>query len=827
MSIFDDCSKYNNHNLDFFNNEILKYCVLILLSLGIIINIIYIIKYYKNKNHVENSSTIEKILIYLSYIELFISIIWILNFIFIKYEKFKDVSKIQSEYCKLCNNLSIFTIFFYFLYWLLIIFLLSYIKGILLNPFKNVLNSDKILKIYFLFFIFLSLLITVIYVFAFKIHNLSPIYICFIGVKNIKTHNLIIMLLFPAIFTIIGYFKLIQLFLIDFKSIKNNSLDESSKNIFKKMLYYILFIFICFKFFFLLLIIDKIFDGIIIDFLSAIIMCFFIFLNFFTPISKFLIKQNFYAKISNFTFTQIESDLLKVSFINNKNKSKNTVVISHENLENDLYENKINQLESNSISNFVSLIFLTVSHSLFYCDDKYKKIKYKNIEDKIFSKNENINLNKTNTSNLNQSDMIKYIENESDSNVDLSNIPDITNINLRESQIKFINEINISYVLYSPLVFYFLRKIDNLSFENLIFSLLPENNTNSIKKTQGRSGNFFILTDDKQYILKTINNLEMEFITTKFLKNYYHYLNDNNQENNNSILSRIYGLYKINFTGSISMNLILMKNIYCNFHINNILKKYDLKGSSKNRETLIVNENDYKDKVLKDINFVGLEKFLYIDKNNIQELKNIVKRDSEFLESLNVMDYSLLVIKIKINKKESDFLINNNLINNKLNNDVINDNNINNKDNENNQNYNKNDNIKINKNVNNNIDINDENSTKNNNNLDNNVNNIEKDKNILDEIQMNISKVNINCIKKYLFKSIYNDIIYIIGIIDFFQVYDMKKKIETKLKRVNSDKFSISCINSKDYKIRFINNFENITNYDLLNENFENIDENE
>ena len=121
------------------------------------------------------------------------------------------------------------------------------------------------------------------------------------------------MLLFPAIFTIIGYFKLIQLFLIDFKSIKNNSLDESSKNIFKKMLYYILFIFICFKFFFLLLIIDKIFDGIIIDFLSAIIMCFFIFLNFFTPISKFLIKQNFYAKISNFTFTQIESDLSELS----------------------------------------------------------------------------------------------------------------------------------------------------------------------------------------------------------------------------------------------------------------------------------------------------------------------------------------------------------------------------------------------------------------------------------------------------------------------------------------------------------------------------------
>jgi hypothetical protein len=821
MSIFDDCSKYNNHYLDFFNNDILKYCVLFLLSLGIIINIIYILNYYKNK--VENSSSIEKILIYLSYIELFISIIWILNFIFIKYEKFE--SKIQNEYCKLCNNLSIFSIFFYFLYWLLIIFLLNHLKGILLNPFKNVLNSDKILKIYFLLLIFLSLLITIIYVFAFKIHNLSPIYICFINVKNQNIYNLIIILLFPAIIMIIGFFYLLQLFLIDFKSIKNNSLDESSKNIFKIILYYILFIFICFELFFLLLIIDKIFDGIIIDFLSAITMCLFIILNFFTPISKFLIKQNFYSKISNFTFTQIDDDLLKISFINNKDTIKNTVVISHENLETDLYENKINQLESNSISNFVSLVFLTVSHSLFYCDDKYKKIKYKNIEDKIFSKNENIYLNKTNTSNLNQSDMIKYIENESDSNIDISNIPGISNANLSENKIKYINEINISYVLYSPLVFYFLRKIDNLSFENIIFSILPENNTNSIKKTQGRSGNFFILTDDKQYILKTINNLEMEFITTKFLKNYYYYLNDNNQQNNNSILSRIYGLYKINFTGSISMNLILMKNIYCNFHINNILKKYDLKGSSKNRETLIVNKDDYKDKVLKDINFVGIEKFLYIDKDHIQELRNIVKRDSEFLESLNVMDYSLLVIKIKVNKKEYDFLVNNNLINNNLNNELINDNSISNKDNDNNQNY-KNNNININKNVNYNNDINVEKNTKNNND-NNDINNIEKDKNVLDEIQMNISKLNINCIKKYLFKSIFNDIIYIIGIIDFFQVYDMKKKIEAKLKRVNSNKFSISCINSKDYKIRFINNFENITNYDLLNENFENIEENE
>ena len=823
MSILNDCKIYNNHYLDFFDSEILKIFILFLLFLGIIINAIYILNYCKNKEKFQKSSSIEKIFIYLSYIELFISFIWILNFIFIKYEKFKNDS--ESKYCKLCNYLSLFTIFFYFLYWLLIIFLLNHIKGILLNPFKSVLNSNKIWKFYFLIIILISLVITLLYVFAFEIIDLSPIYICFIDFKNENFFDIIIIMLFPIIFIMIGFFLLLHLFLIDIKSIKNNNLDDNSKKILKTILYYILFIFSCLLSLFLLLIIEKIFKGKIIDFLSFLIMGLFIILNFLTPISRFMIKKNFYQKISDFTFTQIGNDLLKISLINNKNNNKNTVDIIHEN-ENDLYENKINQLESNSISNFVSLIFLTVCHSLIYCDEKYKKNNNENIDDETFSKYENINLDKKNTSKINQDDIIKYLEKESESNVDLNNIPDSSSISGRSSSIKDINKINISYYLYSPLIFYSLRKIDGLSLENFIFSFLPENNTNSIKKTQGRSGNFFILTDDKQYILKTINNLEMEFITTKFLKNYYYYLNDNNQQNNNSILSRIYGLYKINFIGGVSMNLILMKNIYCNFHIDNILNKYDLKGSSKNRETLIVNKDDYKDKVLKDINFVGIEKFLYIDKDHIQELRNIVKRDSEFLESLNVMDYSLLVIKIKVNKKEYDFLVNNNLINNNLNNELINDNSISNKDNDNNQNYNSTNNININKNVNYNNDINVEKNTKNN--KDNNdINNIEKDKNVLDEIQMNISKLNINCIKKYLFKSIFNDIIYIIGIIDFFQVYDMKKKIEAKLKRVNSNKFSISCINSKDYKIRFINNFENITNYDLLNENFENIEENE
>jgi hypothetical protein len=67
-------------------------------------------------------------------------------------------------------------------------------------------------------------------------------------------------------------------------------------------------------------------------------------------------------------------------------------------------------------------------------------------------------------------------------------------------------------------------------------------------------------------------------------------------------------------------------------------------------------------------------------------------------------------------------------------------------------------------------------------------------------------------LKKYLFPSLYYDKGYIISIIDFFQSYDLNKKLETKLKGIKADLKDISSMPPDDYVVRFINNMTIITN---------------
>jgi len=67
-------------------------------------------------------------------------------------------------------------------------------------------------------------------------------------------------------------------------------------------------------------------------------------------------------------------------------------------------------------------------------------------------------------------------------------------------------------------------------------------NRNLINKSEGKSGNFFICTDDNKFILKTINQEELELIRGIFLKKYAKHV----KRFPDSLMCRIYGLYKMN-----------------------------------------------------------------------------------------------------------------------------------------------------------------------------------------------------------------------------------------------------------------------------------------
>ena len=160
----------------------------------------------------------------------------------------------------------------------------------------------------------------------------------------------------------------------------------------------------------------------------------------------------------------------------------------------------------------------------------------------------------------------------------------------------------IKFIEYAPKVFSYLRVIDEVPVKELVDSLLPNSNQQGLKKSEGRSGSFFIVTDDKKFILKTIAVEEAQLLIEQ---NLLYEMSNFFSEHKTSIISRIYGLFQIKIqTGPFSEDtiyFILMKNVFGNFK-DNVLFKYDLKGSQLNRSTK-TNLDNLDREVMKDVDF--------------------------------------------------------------------------------------------------------------------------------------------------------------------------------------------------------------------------------
>jgi hypothetical protein len=208
---------------------------------------------------------------------------------------------------------------------------------------------------------------------------------------------------------------------------------------------------------------------------------------------------------------------------------------------------------------------------------------------------------------------------------------------------------------------------------------------------------------------------------------------------------------------------------------------------------------------MKDLNFNEIEKNIMICQENIDQIRNIISLDSKFLSDSGLMDYSLFLVKITLNKEEAADIFGKNikqdqdnalkkLFSNKIN---------------------SNDNNKIENNLNN-ID-NDNGNDKNNNEI------IEEEEDVsilkIDDNKDNgIGNIHdIKYYKQYLYPSLNEGVGYIISIIDYFQYFNFYKVIEagiiskfkTGLKKVNNN--TISCVDPKTYSERFINYVNQLT----------------
>ena len=692
-----------NDSIGFLSNN----SVIIILSIiGILVNICFIIEYFIKKKKQISISSVDKLYLLLSIFETLISIFWFINAI-----SFQNMQEMHDK-CDRCIIISYFEIFFYMMDWLILTSLVVQIKFIVIDPFSGIQKSDKAIIFYLIISLIFSGLMCLISSFL-KINGISPMTTCLIDVAHIQDEKSVLKSIFFAFFIFIPLLTFFYSF-YQFYFLINDTSFKYEKDIKSFVLKHLIYL--------------------IVYFILAILLFILYFLDYYYNISK---KENKGKFIRTFTcFITILSCSTPIIVGLVKLFGKNIINKCLRKIE-PLLDNE--KIEEKRISLFISKIYTSVSIAI------EKSFSYEN-EEIIVS---------------------ERLNNEEESYTISKEMIMKNNYLLKND--KFISESENFQILfneYAPKLFYLLRKIDNINIREMRNSLTPEKNIELIKKSQGRSGNFFLNSYDKKFILKTINEKEVEIIKDKFLYNLYNHFLDNPD----SYIGRIYGLYQITvhtglFGTSNKIYFILMRNVYGIFN-DNVLCVYDLKGSKLNRK--VKYDLNKSNSVMKDVDFEEIEKYLMITQDDQKKIFEVGKKDSIFFKNLGIMDYSLLIVKIGISRNEMNIIFGTEHEKNML--------------------------IELDKfteeNKEQHEDIPDKNSLR-------GTFSLEK-----------FNEYDLNNVRKYIFPSLKPDCLYIISIIDFFQKYDFGKKIETNLKKIKANSMDISSMDPERYSKRFINNLK-------------------
>jgi len=153
-------------------------------------------------------------------------------------------------------------------------------------------------------------------------------------------------------------------------------------------------------------------------------------------------------------------------------------------------------------------------------------------------------------------------------------------------------------------------------------------------RTFGHSDSSFIYSYDNRFIIKTLTTHEGKWLL-KILPNYCEYLRNQKQ----SLLTRYLGLYRLSDSEKNHIHFTVIPNIFESKHMDEV---YDIKGSMRMKKV------DDPDAPLLE---GDLKRKFRIGRQKKDKLMSQLKRDVEFLAENNLMDYSLLIGVYKINKE--------------------------------------------------------------------------------------------------------------------------------------------------------------------------------
>ncbi|XP_013878034.1 phosphatidylinositol-4-phosphate 5-kinase, type I, beta a isoform X2 [Austrofundulus limnaeus] len=185
---------------------------------------------------------------------------------------------------------------------------------------------------------------------------------------------------------------------------------------------------------------------------------------------------------------------------------------------------------------------------------------------------------------------------------------------------------------YAPLAFRYFRELFGIKPDDYLYSFCNEPLIEL--SNPGASSSWFYLTSDDEFIIKTVQPKEAEFLQ-KLLPGYYMNLNQNPR----TLLPKFYGLYCIQ-CGGVTVRVVVMNNVLpraINMHY-----KYDLKGSLYKRRASR-KERTKSSPTFKDLDFQDMHEGLFFDPDTYNALMKTLQRDCRVLESFKIMDYSLLL----------------------------------------------------------------------------------------------------------------------------------------------------------------------------------------
>ena len=717
--------------------------------MNIIFIIYYLLKKIMNKTK-KKISSFEQILFILSISETLISLIWFISsLIYTNNSLMIEGQKIKTG-CKIIGFLQTAT---YFFDWILSGCAIYHLRNMIINPINFILKPFKKILLYLIISCIISIVITTISICIDSI-GISPLISCFLCLDNsveTKTYKniFIILFIFTPIFLLIFFF-------VQYCCVKSNPSyknDSENKRIFDNYYKYSLINLSLTSLIPILFVIDWISGDSIEDNQSEL----------FFILTLIISLNPLFLGILRLYEIGIFKLCCKCKKQNSDDTRKLGSLLNNEDNENEL---NIETFEVSAVKKFVMNIYISIS----FC---FEKSNLKKIP-------ETFEINQPNCNEINEYTITKS---------DIMTDPYISKLNT-DILVKSREDFNISCVEYAPKIFAHLRKLDSINDEEILKSLLPMNNQAGIKESEGKGGSFFVNSDDNEFSLKTLTYNEAELIRGILLHELAEYLS----QNNDSIIGRIYGMYKISnksgFFKEDELYFILMKNVIGSFN-DNLICKYDLKGSSLNRK---VDLGEFVQNVMKDNNFKDIEQVLFLNNQNAQKLLNIATKDANFFANMKVMDYSLLVAKISLNKDEIEDLFGRNHrrqserqyfemagMKNKIQQQKE-------KSGGNNKENNKTDEIGENENEN------------------------EEDEDNKQKI-IRYKKDKLKPLKKYFFPALKGDVLYIIAIIDFLQEYNLNKTLETKFKLLKSGvkEKDISSVPPEKYKDRFIEFVQDIT----------------